>query len=82
MKRCAIITCPHLTFVNGTPHHFCPLHQLDYEASPEAKNPRPSSLSDFRDRTWKELQSVRAAAKWADASPEQRAEWMKGGFGR
>lgn len=78
MRRCAVVMCPN---VSG-PRRLCPSHQLDFEASPEGKNLRAGSLTDFINRTWKENQAVRAEAKWADATPEQRAAWSKGNFGK
>ena len=81
---CRIVTCKHIRALSEDLKalEFCAKHQLEFAKSSEALHPRPSSLSDFRDRHWKETCSVRAAEKWANATEVEREEWRKGGFGR
>ncbi len=57
--QCAMVMCPEHRYTNGKPWPFCEKHTGDFLASPEGANQRPSSLSDFRDRVWKETSAVR-----------------------
>ncbi len=80
--KCAIWQCRDERYSNGVASPFCVAHRAEFEASGEGKNLRATSESDFRDRLWKEHCVAEATKKWETATPEQREEWKKGGFGR
>ena len=79
--KCAVVECHEFRVTYGDSRPFCAVHEVEYLASPEAKQPNRGP-TDFMERRWKESAVTASLARGnkpgdgpkMEITPEERAQ--------